>query len=99
MNVQDFKKWFEGFCEAVGEQDYPIKSQWETLKKKVSELTQEKIVETVVVPKVEITPSIPPFTWPQRVGTPDDKYYPPYKPNDIWCKHSGENGNLQNQGE
>lgn len=99
MNVEDFKKWFEGFCEAVGDDDYPVESQWNTLKAKIGELSQEKIVETVVVPKVEITPSIPPFTWPQRIGTPipgTDKYYPPYQPNEVWCQHTGENGNLQN---
>lgn len=36
MTIQEFKAWFDGFCEGVG--DVPTKAQWAKVKEKLNEV-------------------------------------------------------------
>ena len=45
MTDKEFKAWFEGFCEAIG--DVPTKEQWEKVKRKVSQIENNSLVSVM----------------------------------------------------
>lgn len=67
MTISEFKAWFDGFTESMGETDTPTLEQWQRIKEKLQEVAARAPFTfpwTAPVPAIIPTPFTPTYpTW------------------------------------
>lgn len=62
MTFAEFRAWFDGYCEHVG--DAPTPEQWARIKEKMAEV--ERAPPAIVVPYVPTSPTVAPSWGPYQ---------------------------------
>ena len=67
MTLEEFKAWFEGYCEAI--EGAPTPAQWEKVKAKLADTVALRVPvgPTYYNPPLDISPAVAPYKPPYEV--------------------------------